>query len=109
MMEIPTLTTERLLLRAFRLRDFDAYADIVADPEVTRFLGDGRPVSRADAWRQIAFILGHWELLGYGLWAVEERATGALVGITGRMSIAIVEGRHHYTFAFDFEPTADRG
>ena len=42
-----------------------------------------RRSSRADAWRQIAMIIGHWQLRGYGLWAVEERATGALVGRIG--------------------------
>lgn len=48
-----------------------------------RFLGDGRPLSEIDAWRQLATILGHWLLRGFGLWAVEERATGILVGRVG--------------------------
>ena len=78
-----TLETERLLLRAFRAEDFEPYAAICADPEVMRYLGEGRPLSRSDAWRQMAMILGHWRLRGYGLWAVEERATGALVGRLG--------------------------
>ena len=78
-----TLETERLRLRMFRTADFEAYAAICADPDVMRYLGDGKPLSKADAWRQIAMILGHWSLRGYGLWAVEERATGALVGRIG--------------------------
>jgi RimJ/RimL family protein N-acetyltransferase len=78
-----TLETERLLLRAFRAEDFEPYAAICADPEVMRYLGEGRPLSRSDAWRQMAMILGHWRLRGYGLWAVEERATGTLVGRIG--------------------------
>ena len=82
-MTTPTLETERLRLRAFREEDLDAYAAICADPEVMRYLGDGRALSRADAWRQMALIIGHWTLRGYGLWAVEERATGALVGRLG--------------------------
>jgi RimJ/RimL family protein N-acetyltransferase len=83
MTSIPTLTTERLLLRPFRDGDLDAYAAIVADPEVTRFLGDGKPLGRADAWRQMALFVGHWQLRGFGIWAVEERATGALMGRIG--------------------------
>ncbi|HET6229038.1 MAG TPA: GNAT family N-acetyltransferase [Longimicrobiaceae bacterium] len=83
MTSIPTLTTERLLLRPFRDGDLDAYAAIVADPEVTRFLGDGKPLGRVDAWRQMAFFVGHWELRGFGIWAVEERATGVLMGRIG--------------------------
>jgi RimJ/RimL family protein N-acetyltransferase len=78
-----TLQTERLLLRQFREDDLDAYAAICADPEVMRYLGDGRALSRGEAWRQMALILGHWQLRGYGLWAVQERATGALVGRLG--------------------------
>ena len=78
-----TLETERLRLRMFRDDDLDAYARIVADPEVMRYLGDGQTLDRVGAWRQIAMILGHWTLRGYGLWAVEERATGALIGRIG--------------------------
>ena len=82
-MTTPMLETERLRLRAFREADLDAYAAICADPEVMRYLGDGRALSRADAWRQMALIIGHWTLRGYGLWAVEERATGDLIGRLG--------------------------
>lgn len=83
MITIPTLTTDRLILRAFEQRDLDQYAPIVGDPEVTKHLGDGHALSREEAWRQVAVILGHWMLFGYGLWAVEERATGALIGRIG--------------------------
>ncbi len=83
MIDIPTLTTDRLFFRALHERDLDAYAGMMADPEVTRFLGDGQPLTRVDAWRQMAMLLGHWQLRGFGLWAVEERATGAFVGRIG--------------------------
>jgi len=82
-MTIPQLTTDRLILRAFAASDFEAYALIMADPEVTQFLGEGRPLTRVDAWRQLAMILGHWMLRGFGLWAVEERASGRLIGRIG--------------------------
>lgn len=82
-MTIPQLTTDRLMLRAFAASDFEAYALIMADPEVTQFLGEGRPLTRVDAWRQLAMILGHWTLRGFGLWAVEERASGRLIGRIG--------------------------
>jgi RimJ/RimL family protein N-acetyltransferase len=80
---VPELVTQRLLLRGFAARDFEPYAAMMADPDVARYLGDGRPLSRAEAWRQLAYIVGHWALRGFGLWAVEERATGALVGRIG--------------------------
>ena len=39
--EIPTLTTERLRLRAFAAGDVDAYAAMQANPEVMRYLLTG--------------------------------------------------------------------
>jgi len=83
LIEIPELTTERLRLRAFQASDFDAYAAMMADAEVTRFLGEGHPLSRVDAWRQLAMFAGHWMLKGYGIWAVEERTSGQFVGRIG--------------------------
>jgi RimJ/RimL family protein N-acetyltransferase len=67
----------------FREEDFEQYAAIMADAEVTRYLGDGQPLARENAWRQMAMILGHWQLKGYGMWAVEESATRRLAGRIG--------------------------
>jgi RimJ/RimL family protein N-acetyltransferase len=78
-----TLETERLLLRPFREDDLDAYALLVADAEVMRYLGDGRTLNRVEAWRQMAFFLGHWTLRGYGLWAAVLKETNALAGRIG--------------------------
>jgi RimJ/RimL family protein N-acetyltransferase len=82
-MTIPVLETPRLILRELRESDFPAYAAMMSDPDVARFLADGRPLTRAEAWRQMATFLGHWSLRGYGVWAVEERATGAFLGRIG--------------------------
>ena len=78
-----TLQTERLVLRMYREEDFEQHARLCADPEVTRYLGEGRPLNRFEAWRSMAMILGHWQLRGYGPWAVEERATGKFIGRIG--------------------------
>jgi RimJ/RimL family protein N-acetyltransferase len=79
----PRLTTDRLLMRGFEESDFEPLVAMLADPELPRFLGDGRPIDRAEAWRRLAGILGHWALRGYGLWALEERATGTFLGWAG--------------------------
>jgi RimJ/RimL family protein N-acetyltransferase len=78
-----TLASERLVLRMFRESDLDAYAEMFADPEVVRYLGDGHRLSRDEAWRNLATIVGHWQLRGFGLWAVEEKHTEVLVGRVG--------------------------
>jgi RimJ/RimL family protein N-acetyltransferase len=80
---VPLLRTDRLLLRGFEARDFDAYAAMMADPDVTRYLAGGRPLTRADAWRQMAMFAGHWVLREFGVWAVEEQRTGAFIGRIG--------------------------
>lgn len=78
------LETERLTLRMWRSEDFEGYASMSADREVMRFLAaDGMPLSRADAWRSLCGLVGHWSLRGYGMFAVVERATGSLVGRVG--------------------------
>jgi RimJ/RimL family protein N-acetyltransferase len=66
----------------FREDDFESYARICADEEVMRYLG-GKTFSPLEAWRHMAFLIGHWQLLGYGHWAVEEKATGAMIGRLG--------------------------
>ncbi|HEV2826385.1 MAG TPA: GNAT family N-acetyltransferase [Pyrinomonadaceae bacterium] len=78
-----TLETERLILRMFREDDFEQYASICSDPEVMRYLGEGKTLNRGEAWRQMAMIVGHWQLRGYGIWAVEARETGKLLGRIG--------------------------
>jgi RimJ/RimL family protein N-acetyltransferase len=77
-----TLETRRLILRLFTEGDLESYAQMCSDTEVMRFLG-GRTWTRGESWRQMAAILGHWQLLGYGMWALEDRQTGAFVGRVG--------------------------
>ena len=79
--DIPRVETRRLLLREWRADDLDPYAAICADPEVTRFLGG--PVSRADAWRDMAMGVGHWLLNGYGQWVLERREDNRKIGRAG--------------------------
>lgn len=77
------IETQRLLLRMFRESDLDAYAEMCGDAEVMRYINDGQPLSREEAWRHMAMVLGHWQLRGYGLWAVEERESGEMAGRIG--------------------------
>lgn len=83
MIDIPVLETERLRLTAFGNRHFEAYASMLGDPASTRFVGDGHPLDRMNAWRSMAMLLGHWALRGYGMWAVELKDSGEFVGRVG--------------------------
>jgi len=77
------LTTERLILRDWKASDLDAWAAINADAEVRRHLGDGTPCDRKDSWHMMAAAAGNQALNGFGMWAAEEKAGGALVGRIG--------------------------
>jgi RimJ/RimL family protein N-acetyltransferase len=80
---IPEVTTERLLLRGFREEDFEPWAAIAADDEVMRAVGRENGLEPWEAYNEVFSTLGHWAVKGYGLWALEERATGELVGRAG--------------------------
>lgn len=47
-----------------------------------RYLG-GKTLDRIQAWRHLAYQLGHWQMLGYGYYAVEEKGSGLLIGRVG--------------------------
>jgi RimJ/RimL family protein N-acetyltransferase len=53
-----------------------------SNPEVTRHIS-GRPSSRTDAWMRMLRYAGLWSMLGYGYWALEDRATSKFVGDVG--------------------------
>lgn len=80
----PTLETPRLILRGWTPGDFGPYAAMLADDETARFItAQGRGLSEAEAWNETVWLMGHWQLLGYGMFVVEERSTGAFLGRVG--------------------------
>jgi RimJ/RimL family protein N-acetyltransferase len=61
----------------------DDLARLNADPAVMRYVGAGRPMTRQQSWRQIALVMGHQQMRGYSILAIEERASGAFLGRSG--------------------------
>jgi RimJ/RimL family protein N-acetyltransferase len=78
----PLLETERLRMRMVAEDDFEAYARIHGDDETQRYL-TGQGMTRAEAFRHMALLAGHWRLRGYGMWAVVEKETNEFVGRVG--------------------------
>lgn len=62
--------------------DFEEYATLCANPDVMRFLG-GKTFDRTEAWRHLAFLIGHWHLRGYGYFAAEDKETRRFAGRIG--------------------------
>ena len=80
-MTAPVLETERLVLRAPRAEDFEAWAGFAGDEETMSHLGGAQ--ARAIAWRGICTMTGAWEIRGFSMFSVVEKATGRWVGRLG--------------------------
>jgi RimJ/RimL family protein N-acetyltransferase len=79
---IPVIETPRLILRAHALADFDAYVALWADPDVVRYI-TGTPFSREASWSRFLRHPGHWQHMGFGFLAIEERQTRRFIGEAG--------------------------
>jgi RimJ/RimL family protein N-acetyltransferase len=77
---VPTLVTERLILRPMQLADFEAYAAMLATP---RSVGMGGPFDRRSAWGMFCHDIACWELFGHGALMLERTADGVCVGQVG--------------------------
>ena len=73
--------TSRLTLCQWQEKHFDPYAEYYSDEAMAKWVGGLK--DRDGAWRHMAALIGHWELRGYGYWAVEEKKTGRFVGCVG--------------------------
>lgn len=78
--DIPEVETDRLILRPVTLDDLDEVAAFYAS-ERSHFVGG--PAERADVWRIIAYVNGHWLLRGFGYWAISDKSTGSCIGMCG--------------------------
>lgn len=76
------ISTDRLTLRPHRIEDLDALFELATDPAVLQFIR-GLPTSREEAWHRLLRYAGHWSLLGFGMFAVFERSSGAFIGEVG--------------------------
>jgi RimJ/RimL family protein N-acetyltransferase len=74
--------TNRLTLRTHRLDDFEQCYAMWSNPEVTRFIG-GKPSTEQQTWSRILSYAGHWALLGFGYWVIQESETQRFVGEIG--------------------------
>lgn len=78
----PRLETDRLFLRPLLLADFEAYCAFWQQPEVVRFI-TGAALPREQCWRRLLGTAGHWQLLGFGFLAIEDKRTGRFIGEAG--------------------------
>ena len=87
--QIPELMTDRLILRAPRMSDYAAYADFYASDRAALI---GGPLNPGDTWRRFATDMGHWHLMGFGWFTIDDG--------TGPQGVV---GLHHPPFKDDIE------
>lgn len=98
---LPVLETARLRLRALRLADFDAWAEILCGPAAPLL---GGPFRRDDAFVEFAASAGMWLLRGFGPWAVESKAGGPVLGF---VLIGFEPGDQEPELGYLFRPMAE--
>lgn len=82
MRAIPTIRTARVTLRAMRPEDFQRYADIWAHCDHRRQVS-GHPLGESRAWGAFLRNAGHWQITGFGHWAVEPHGERRMMGQAG--------------------------
>ncbi len=77
------METERLILRHIDIeKDLLPWTEMMSDEETVRFIG-GQTMDRAASWRQMAMMIGHQQVKGFGFYSTIEKATGQFVGRIG--------------------------
>lgn len=99
--QLPVLETARLRLRAPRLQDMDAWAEVLTGPAAPWL---GGPFTRDEAFVEFATSVGTWLLRGHGPWTVERRADGEVLGF---VLIGLEPGDAEPELGFLFRPLAE--
>ncbi len=80
---MPTVETERLLLKTFTPAHLDDLYRLLSDPDVVKYVGNGKPCSRAETETALASFGKHWKRHGFGRWAIIGKDTQKLIGYGG--------------------------
>jgi len=80
---LPEIETRRLRLRPMVLDDLEPLVRMFADPDVMRYLPTGEPRSVEETQVELSYMVGHWQLRGFGVWAVNLKDTGKFAGYCG--------------------------
>lgn len=87
---IPTIETDRLLLIPPCEAAFDLYSAFYTDAHASQMYGG--PITTGEAWARLKADLGSWYLSGFGVWAIQEKATSNLVGTCWHLWVLARDG-----------------
>jgi len=77
---IPTIETRRLVLRGPTPEDYPDFKATFSSYR-SRFMGG--PLNKYEAWMLYAAEIGHWQIRGFGMWMIHDKASGATLGMAG--------------------------
>ncbi len=80
MTQIPTVETRRLSLRGPQAKDYPNFKATFASYR-SRYMGG--PLNPYESWMLYAAEIGHWDIRGYGMWMIHDRATDETYGMAG--------------------------
>jgi RimJ/RimL family protein N-acetyltransferase len=75
--------TERLIIRPFKKSDISSYSQIISDPSVMKYIGNGKPQTYSQAESYIIKNIEHYESFGWSRFAVVESKSDTLIGFCG--------------------------
>lgn len=97
--QLPLLVTDRLVLRAPKVEDFDAFASIACTERGAYF---GGPMTREEAWADFTQMTATWLLHGHGVWTI-----GVAGGIAGFVLLGFEPGDMEPELGFLLLPEAE--
>jgi ribosomal-protein-alanine N-acetyltransferase len=84
---MPSIETDRLRLRIVSRDDLDDLATLFADPDVMKYVGDGKPAGREVAAKAVESIVAHWQKHRFGRWIAADNTNGGFIGFGGLRSL----------------------
>lgn len=91
-MRMPSLQTERLLLRDWHTEDANPFFEMNSSPNVMRYFP--KTLSREESDQMIVRLQNHISENGFGFFAVESRATHEFMGFIGLVNTSFTS---HFT------------
>jgi RimJ/RimL family protein N-acetyltransferase len=75
--------THRLIAKRWTGGEIDDLIAVYGDSDAMRWVGDGTAITREQCEKWVEITIANYEKRGYGMLALEERATGMVVGFCG--------------------------
>ncbi len=82
-MTLTVFTTDRLIAKRWYGVEIDELFAVYGDTDAMRWVGDGAAITREQCERWVEVTLANYEKRGYGMFALEEKASGRVVGFCG--------------------------